>query len=529
MNKSTPFIRFFIETAQFTIITAVIYGVFLVITRLNFPLPTVNHHEPVNEYTQRDSILVNSINRQSQGLNSLTGIKLIDQGVDAFTIRMKLIENASQTIDIQYYMWHKDLTGLMLLSALKEAADRGVRVRLLLDDMPIAGLDNILYELNELDNFEIRIFNPFVFRAYKPLNFMFDFFRLNRRMHNKSLIVDQAISLIGGRNIGDEYFDTGEKDHFIDLDVLTIGHVVPDMVDHFKLFYNDSLAIPVELIIHKPDNNKQKTYLSIAWQEFEQSQQHDSYKQAIKSSQFNRDIQAGTFIDEWTKVTLLNDIPDKIRDTNKDDELMLKQLLKRLEAAELNIDVISPYFIPAERMDVFKSKSTNNIDVRILTNSFNATDAMAVHAGYVQFRQELLKSGVELFELKNRNNSSTKNPNLTGSSLSSGTSLHAKTFTIDEKLVFIGSFNFDPRSASLNTEMGVVIESKRLAKQILDYFEASIQPSAFKLSLDENDKISWKDQNKKNKTQIYAHDPKTNFFQRIAFKLFGLLPIKWLL
>src|SRR5690606_37833762 len=239
-----------IKTLKLILISALIIVVLIVIARLFFKLPSIDARvDSTSLAVVENSFWAQKIAANSEAHPGLSGIKVLASGMDAFTMRMWLIKEAEVSIDGQYYIWHNDLTGLLLLQALKEAADRGVRVRLLLDDNGIDGLDGIISQLNQHELIDIRLYNPFVVRRFKIINFTWDLYRLNRRMHNKALIVDGVAAIIGGRNIGDEYFSTGLKPHYVDLDVLTIGEVIPSITNDFDLYFNSPVAIPAAQII----------------------------------------------------------------------------------------------------------------------------------------------------------------------------------------------------------------------------------------------------------------------------------------
>lgn len=517
-----------LKIIKLLLIFLVVFSLYVVIARWVYALPSVNHNSDLSLSVHNDNTY---LSQQFKALNSdhqgLSGIKVLSKGKDAFTIRMFLINNAMQSIDAQYYIWHNDLTGLLMLSALKDAADRGVQVRLLLDDNGIDDLDEIIAELNQHELIDIRLYNPFVIRSIKMVNFTFDFFRLNRRMHNKALIVDGVAAVSGGRNIGDEYFGTGGNTQFVDLDILTVGQVVPSILENFDVFYNSEVSIPVDSMLEPKANNGRFNQLTIALSAFMDSDQFRGYIAAIKSSQFLQDIKAGQLIDEWTEVTMISDDPRKTLGIHYENELMVSRLNTILNSPKTKIDVVSPYFVPGDDgVDVFTNLAANGVDVRILTNAFEATDVVPVHSGYAKYRHQLLAAGVELFELKVQQVNLERDLRILGSSASS---LHAKTFAVDGQLAFIGSFNFDPRSTMLNTEMGVVVKSEKLAKRIHQHFDGTLPIDAYTLELNEANEIIWHEQLNDSANQVYTHDPNTSWLERAAITFLGLLPIEWLL
>ncbi len=506
-----------------------IIAVLIIIARVFFKLPNIESR--VDSYSI--PVVENSFWQQKIATNAdrhpgLSGIKILASGADAFTMRILLIRQAEVSIDAQYYIWHNDLTGLLLLQEIKEAADRGVRVRLLLDDNGIDGLDSIISQLNQHEMIDIRLYNPFLIRRFKVINFTWDFFRLNRRMHNKAIVVDGVAAIIGGRNIGDEYFSTGLNPHYVDLDVLTIGEVLPAITDNFDLYFNSSVAIPVEQIINVKSSRNVENLLTTALKPLTATEQHRTYREALINSELAQAIKANNLSIEWTQVTLISDDPQKTLGIHSDDELMVHRLNAILESPKATVDIVTPYFVPGRAVKLFSDLTSRDVQVRILTNSFDANDVIPVHAGYAKYRKKLLKAGVGLYELKAAQVVKDNKSDM-GIMGSSGASLHAKTFAVDGHLVFVGSFNFDPRSTMLNTEMGVVIESRELAGKIHNYFANSLHKEAYTLSLNKDNDIVWVEYESELQSNYYQNDPNSTSLQRMVLKIIGWLPIQKLL
>lgn len=516
-----------LKTFKGIILVVLFFAIFVVVARQLFPLPTFQHQSDSRSLPAPTfSPWAKYINTQAQQHPNLSGIKPLASGLDAFIMRLLLIKKAEVSIDAQYYIWHHDLTGLWLLQAIKEAADRGVRVRLLLDDNGIGGLDGIINQLNQHELIDIRLYNPFVFRRFKLINFTWDFFRLNHRMHNKAMIIDGLATIIGGRNIGDEYFNTGLNPHYNDLDVLTIGKVTADIADNFDLFYNSTLAIPAQHIINQTKVNKD--LLGQAVTPLKQSQQYHTYRQAIINSELAQAIPNHDLVTTWSDVKLISDHPKKSLGSNRKDVLMVTRLSSILESPESKVDIVTPYFVPAKSVHLFANLAARGVKLRILTNSFEANDVIPVHAGYAKYRKPLLQAGIELYELK-ANHAIEENKADLGFLGSSSASLHAKTFAADDHLVFIGSFNFDPRSAHLNTEMGVVIDDPQLARDIHQHFQKDLHRQAYKLQLDEKGHITWLEYQSPGDTVEHHKDPNSTALQRMMLTLIGWLPIQKLL
>ncbi|WP_300273039.1 phospholipase D family protein [Halomonas sp.] len=416
---------------------------------------------------------------------------------------------------------------MLLLEALHAAADRGVRVRLLLDDSGTAGIDAELAALASHPNIQIRLFNPFVVRSPKWLGFLTDFSRANRRMHNKAFIADNQVSIIGGRNIADEYFAATEEVHFSDLDVLAVGDVVDEVSTDFDRYWRSASAYPVARILSGADPEGLER-LARAADEESRDPEADRYMQAVAETELVQKLVAGELELEWSPVHMLSDDPAKGLGQASDEGLLFHELERLLSDAEASVALVSPYFVPAEAgTAALVRQARQGIRVRVLTNALEATDVIAVHAGYAKRRKALLEAGVRLYEM-HRGSNHQGDGLRAGPFGSSGASLHAKTFAVDGERAFVGSFNFDPRSAHLNTELGFIIESPALARQIDATFETGIPSSAYEVRLDREGDLYWIEQRD---GRVIRHDtePNTGRLKRLGVFLISLLPIEWLL
>lgn len=458
---------------------------------------------------------------------ALSGVLALDNAMDAFAARVLLIDAAERSIDIQYYIWRDDITGNLLLHALHKAAQRGVRVRLLLDDNGISGLDHKLAALNKQPGVEVRLFNPFPFRTWKQLGFITDFSRLNKRMHNKSLTVDGLLTIVGGRNVGDEYFGATQGVAFADLDVLATGPIVDDMSHDFDRYWNSESAYPVALLIDTPTSDRvqaivheEATTATIA--------QAQAYVQAVAQSSFIERLLAEQLNFLWVPVHIVSDDPAKVLDKAHQAGLLTSRLQAVLNQPELSVDIVSPYFVPTEQgVEILAALVRQGVQVRVLTNSLLATDVLPVHAGYAKYRVPMLKSGVSLYELRSEQNR-TRPKEKAGLFGSSGTSLHAKTFAIDGKRVFVGSFNFDPRSARLNTELGFVIESPEMARAVAEAFDHGLREYAYQLGLNREQQLIWLEQTPEG-MNILSNEPGAGLWTCLYVGFLSLLPIEPLL
>lgn len=461
------------------------------------------------------------VHELSEENDNLSGVYPIVDALEAYTSRALLIHTAQKTLDVQYYIWRKDSTGMSLLYGLYLAAERGVRVRLLLDDFGSFGMDDWLAVLNEHPNIEVRLFNPLRNRKIRSLGFVTDFYKANRRMHNKSLTADQAMSIVGGRNIGDEYFAATDGILFADLDVLTIGPAAAAVSADFDRYWHSLSAYPVEQLL------KQKMTINDLQLELEKVLNHPDasrYNKVIQNISFSRDYKKRDLPFEWVPVRLVSDDPAKGMGKSEESELLLSQLLPLLREGEISqLDWVSPYFVPTRNgAKYFNYLAQQGAQVRILTNSLAATDVAIVHSGYIKHRKKMLKAGVQLFEMKNDDIADLyggdQKQKIFGSS---GSSLHAKTFAINGRKVFVGSFNFDPRSARLNTELGFVIDSPSLAAELDNIFTEKLKNTAYRLQLN-NNKIQWQDEAL---DRIYSRDPESSLFKRSIIRFLSWLPL----
>ena len=500
----------------------------IVAAKMAFPLPALTDRIPgVAAGRASAGPLAGPIARLAGEHPGSSGVFLLPQGDVAFAARILMARNATATIDVQYYIWHDDLTGLLLLDELRGAADRGVAVRLLLDDNGIDGLDPVLAELDAHPGIEVRLYNPFTLRRFKRAGYAFDFFRLNHRMHNKSFTVDGVATIGGGRNIGDEYFGTAEVSNYVDLDALVIGTVVDDVSDDFAGYWNSRSAYPLATLVERHDMTRPA--LRPALDRVADDPRLPGYRSRIEDNETVSRMVDGTLPFEWASTVLVSDPPDKTMGRAADAHILAGQITRLLGRIEGRLDVVSPYFVPGERGAAHLAQlARSGVRVRVLTNAQEATDVLPVHAGYAKYRKRLLAAGVELYELKAENAPASKRSD-NGIVGSSSASLHAKTFAVDRRRTYVGSFNFDPRSVTLNTEMGFLIESTRIADDIHDRFAAEIGDTAYALSLDRDGKIVWRERTAAGSEAIHRHDPNTTRVSRAAVTVIGWLPVQWLL
>ncbi|WP_324028652.1 phospholipase D family protein [Pantoea sp. JZ2] len=456
----------------------------------------------------------------------LSGIHPLSDGLDAFAARYLLMEKATKTLDIQYYIWQNDMSGRLLFSAMLDAANRGVKVRLLLDDNNTPGLDDTLAQLNHHPNITVRLFNPFSFRTLRALGYLTDFARLNRRMHNKSFTADGITTVVGGRNIGDEYFGTGNEPLFADLDVLAIGTVVKEVAEDFERYWHSKPVSPLDDVLEQDVTAHPEVVLPPQWRENE-GVQH--YLKRLSHSPLIQQLTQDSLPFVWAKARLLSDDPRKGLGKARRKSLLPQRMLEVIGSPQRQFDIISAYFVPTRAgVAQLLSLKRKGVKIAILTNSLAANDVSVVHAGYAKWRKKLLRHGIALYELKPQAgvNDAPHDRGLTGNS---GSSLHAKTFSVDEAILFIGSFNFDPRSAVLNTEMGLVIESETLATETHRRFSESMRDRAWTLQLDKWGRVNWLEYPGEAQQVVHKHEPGCSWWQRLQVRLVWRLPIEWLL
>jgi len=457
----------------------------------------------------------------------VSGAYPLHDGRDAFATRVLLANAAERTLDVQYYIWRGDLSGTLLFEALLRAADRGVRVRLLLDDNNTQGMDGTLATLASHPHVEMRLFNAYRHRRWRWLELLADFSRLNRRMHNKSFTADGQVTIVGGRNIGDEYFDAGHDTLFVDLDVLAVGPVVADVMADFERYWNSEAATHTESILAPAVHDGLDAFARAA----ERCAAHPraaAYLQSLQDLPVVRDLLTRRLPWIWAPIRMISDDPAKVLAKAKPRDLLIRRLQDVLGTLRSELCLLSPYFVPTVRgREFFAERARAGIRVSILTNAMEATDVIVVHAGYVKHRKALLRAGVRLFELRRHTPRRKRLLRVRGLAGSSSASLHAKTFTIDRQRMFVGSFNFDQRSARLNTEIGFFIESAELAVASASEFASQIPANAYEVRLQAG-ALEWVERNGDEQI-IHQREPGSTFWQRLAVRVLSWLPIDWLL
>jgi putative cardiolipin synthase len=458
-----------------------------------------------------------------------TGVHPMPEPHDAFAARVLLATAAEKSIDAQYYIWHGDGVGYLLFEALWRAAGRGVRVRLLLDDLNTGGLDPTIAALDAHPGIEVRLYNPLLERGARLLNFLTDFSRVNRRMHNKSFTADGQASVVGGRNVGNEYFAAGSGVVFADLDVLAVGAAVREVSNEFDLYWNSASAYPAASFAGKsgPDGEAE---LQSRFAQTRADPESVAYIEAVRTTPLARDLLSGQLALEWTRARIVHDDPAKTLDTTeRTDVLLFPELVRTIGRPANTLDLISPYFVPGdEGSKALAALAGAGVKVRVLTNSLASAEASIVHSGYAKRRHELLRAGVQLYELKPTAARESRDEKVKHRP-SASTGLHAKTFAVDRSRVFVGSFNFDQRSARLNTEMGMVIESPALGRRMAEKFDTDAPRAAYEVRLTaDGQDLEWIERTAEGETR-HASEPGTSWLQRFGAGFFSIFAIDWLL
>jgi putative cardiolipin synthase len=466
-----------------------------------------------------------------------SGFHLLQSGHAALAARLALANNATRSLDVQYYLFHNDTTGRLVADALLAAAERGVRVRVLIDDIDTADKELGLVTLNSHPNLEVRLFNPFHTRStnllVKGWQALGESVRLNRRMHNKVFIADNKIGITGGRNIGDEYFDAHSAFAFVDLDVIAAGDIVDALSKSFDLYWNSDAAVPASALPVRSSAERLQRAKQVLHEHSRKTLASD-YGRALAAADPLPDLLSGRLPWHIARADLIVDPPEKVLNQNSaPSELMIGQLAGLWIDPEKRALIVSPYFVPGPfGMAYFRYWRHKGVQIDVLTNAYAASDVPVVHAGYANYRIPLLETGVGLYELKPFSDPVGGRLRDLGSG-SSRASLHAKTFVFDDAHVYIGTFNFDPRSALLNTEMGLVIHCPELARQVTVMaedamrLESSYRPELLVENGDDGvrKRLRWHDIHD-GAARVSDREPETTPLQRGLLRFLQSLPIE---
>ena len=459
-----------------------------------------------------------------------SGVFLLQRGRDAFAARALLARQSEKSLDIQYYMYHQDTVGGLLTYEVLKAADRGVRVRMLIDDIYGNQNENVWVALNGHENIEVRLWNPWKRSGGRIGRLVQSVVRageIDYRMHAKSFTADNQATILGGRNIGDEYFDADKDVAFADIDVLSIGPPVREVSTEFDSYWNADHAFPVDILV-RPGTDQDVAALRSEKDAFYKKQETSDYVEALNDSDLAKGLKEGSLGFSWSQARVIHDSPQK-EDLKKagSAELLISQLAPYITNAKKTVDIVSPYFVPGDRATEALCKlSQDGVEVRILTNSLASNDVSAVHAGYSKYRRTLLRCGVRLFEL-DESVKDREGKNFTWLPGLAKSSLHAKTMVFDGEIMFVGSFNFDQRSLFINNEIGLVFHDAAAAGDAAKHFEENVNQVAFEVTFAReggNENLRWTG-GQGGPDVVMGKEPYATTIQKLTVGILKWLPI----
>ncbi|MBO9450188.1 phospholipase D family protein [Tropicibacter sp. R16_0] len=463
------------------------------------------------------STLVSAAHALSHGQ---AGFVPLSDGDQALGARLRLIEGAQDTLDLQYFLMKPDLGGALIADALLRAADRGVRVRFLLDDFFTTVDDSSLALIDAHDNIAVRIYNPTARPWPKPVGMALEFSRVNRRMHNKSFTADQAFAIIGGRNIADEYFQLNTSSEFADFDLLVVGPPVAEIGQEFDRYWNDGWAVPLSSLYDPATAQELREARDELTAELKPARQ--VYDDAVEN-RYIRQIGTSAVPLYRGRAELVVDPPQKLKQPVRGGPRPLAEtLLARMRDAEREVILLTPYFVPEDYgARLLSDLAQRGVRVRIVTNSLAATNHPYVHAGYRRHRADLLKAGVELYELRA---DSLQELGLVPAESEIGVVMHTKLAVIDDT-VFVGSLNLDPRSIKQNTELGLFMASQGFARDVLVDLDQGLADYTYRIALDDDERLQWRYE-QPDLITVKQQEPGATFWKQLLVGITALLPVE---
>jgi putative cardiolipin synthase len=442
------------------------------------------------------------------------------EGKDAFGARLVLMDNAENSIDAQYFLMKPDDAGLVFAHAMLRAADRGVRVRLLIDDVFTTVKDRALIYLNEHPNIDVRIFNPISRKGFRVLNFLWNFSRSNRRMHNKSLTIDNALSIVGGRNIADEYFQLDAKGEFIDFDMIAAGPIVQEVSDSFGAYWNHELATPMEALYEGANADEREQFrqrFDSRMEESGHSVYGDVVNKVMTQHRLTGDVEP--FIADARAII---DDPQKLMEQVCDEhKIVAREITAALDSAQSEILIYTPYFIPRSNgMELIERIRARGVRIVLLTNSLATNNHTSVHSAYASYRKRLLAAGVEVWEARGDAAYQERDD---GTKTRRYLTLHTKGIMIDRRYTFVGSLNLDPRSFDLNSELGIMVDSIEMATALAERTSRRLPEIAYRLKLEKDDSITWH-ATVDGQYVVATKEPLTSGWRRLLAWLLRILP-----
>ncbi|MEE4660320.1 MAG: phospholipase D family protein [Halieaceae bacterium] len=449
-----------------------------------------------------------------------SGFQTLGRGLDGLGARLRALDLAQHSVDAQYFLIKPDEAGQLFLGKLLRAADRGVRVRLLVDDVFTPRRDQVLATLSSHHNIEIRLFNPLSRQSPVFWSLLWDFQRSNRRMHNKSFIVDGSVAIVGGRNIAAEYFELKDDGNFDDFEVLAAGPIVDEIARSFDEFWNSRLSLPVEALGRAPDDQQLDLWREIMT-EVINGERSSAYGRAI-SSELLDDLFSGRRTLIAASARVVSDRPEKLKVARGTQEELIvgAALADVVQNAQREVTVITPYFLLQEPgRELLKAKAAEGVRIRVITNSLASTNHVPVHAHYRKYRRELLEAGVELYELR-----ADRQPGSDDKDRERMT-LHTKAFELDGETLGLGSVNLDPRSLEINSELVIFIDSPQLSRRLLSFLESDLPQLTWRLELNEDNRLRWHYQSG-DVEEVRSGEPGASLWRRLQANLYRLLPIE---
>lgn len=455
---------------------------------------------------------------------TLSGVELLADPSDAFSARFAIAAFAEKTLDMQYYLWKGDLSGQLLLWRVLEAADRGVKVRFLIDDIYHAGRDEVYAILDTHPNFQLRVFNPMANRgAARNLNFLVNKTRLNRRMHNKIFMADGAVAVLGGRNIGDDYFGMDPDANFLDLDVLTVGQGAIEAGAAFDEYWNSINAIPIDVLNDREYTSKDLETSREKLKEALLQKGAVPYALAFTEQETLENLLKWRDGLIWAEATVVVDPLERF--DGQGESAIVRFGADTIEHLDDEMIIQSAYLIPSKQgLENMAKTIERGVRVRMLTNSLMSNNHITAHSGYMKYRKAILETGAELYEL--RVDASLRKYFKAHKNEEVAAGIHTKSFVLDGRQALIGSFNFDPRSRDLNSEIGLVVSNEEFTGQVIEHMDQEFEPAnSYRLFLNENGKLRWEVQTGDG-IEIQTHDPGASIWRRMAARILSWLPIE---
>ena len=458
--------------------------------------------------------------------HSLSGVRLLSHPREAFRARFGFAALAEKTLDMQYYLWKGDLTGQLLLFRALQAADRGVKVRLLIDDIFHSGRDLSYAAIDSHPNVEVRVYNPIGNRgAGRWGNFLYRKGKLNHRMHNKIFLVDSAVAVLGGRNIGDDYFGVDPKLNFRDLDVLAVGPAAKDAGEAFDMYWNSPAAVPITVLTKKPvaDNelDRGREQLTASLDEMDAL----PYTVPVDTDETRSTLMQLAMEMVWARTEIIIDSLERFQGGSESAFVELTD--KLIEEAEHGFVIETAYLIPGKEGIAKAAEATKRgVRVRILTNSLKSNNHSTVHAHYKKYRKRIIEAGIELYEFR-------PDPELLAyfkdeeeGIEDSHAGIHTKAFVVDRRLSMIGSYNMDPRSRIWNSEIGLLIDSEEFGAKVLEFLESGLKPvNSYRVTLDEKGKLQWTTEGPDGPV-VWSEEPHSKAWERFKLNVMKVIPME---